>query len=69
MPWDRYIMENPELRQHLESMHKSELFEMGFLSHIDIKKAVENFKSNPKSNLGWMKQLFFTSLWYEISFQ
>lgn len=68
MPWDKYILENPELRDHLESMHLSPLFEMGFLSHLDIKQAVEDFKVNPTENLGWMKQLFFTSLWYREIF-
>jgi asparagine synthase (glutamine-hydrolysing) len=69
MPWDQYIVDNPELRDHLENMHQSPLFEMGFLAHLDIKKAVDSFKANPRENLGWMKQLFFTSLWYKEIFE
>lgn len=69
MPWEKYILENEQFRYHLDNMHESPIFNYGFLAHLDILQVVTEFKINPEKNQGWMKQLFFLSLWYETIFQ
>ncbi|WPR77805.1 asparagine synthase (glutamine-hydrolyzing) [Algoriphagus sp. NG3] len=69
MPWGKYILENDQFRKHLESMHESPIFKSGFLAHIEIHQVVKEFKANPGKNQGWMKQLFFLSLWYTTLFE
>lgn len=68
IPWDRYMLEIPELREHLESMHQSPLFEMGWLKYIQVEQIVKDFILNPKNNYHSIRQLFFTSYWYKIQF-
>jgi asparagine synthase (glutamine-hydrolysing) len=68
IPWAKYILENQVLREHLENMHHSPLFKLGWLNYLDIKQAVEEFKSNPVSNFPLMRSLFFNSYWYKIQF-
>lgn len=68
MPWDEYILNNPVFREHLEKMHQSDYFQFSFLKYVDVQGLVERFKQNPKEHYGFVKQLFFCSLWYELNF-
>lgn len=68
MPWDEYILNNKTFRNHLDTMHKSEFFQYSFLKYLDVHGLVNKFKENPKDNFGFMKQLFFNSLWFELTF-
>jgi len=68
IPWDKYMLEIPELREHLETMHQSPLFEMGWLKYLQVEKIVQEFILNPKKNYYTIRQLFFTSYWYKIQF-
>jgi asparagine synthase (glutamine-hydrolysing) len=68
IPWDKYMIEMPEFREHLETMHKSPLFEMGWLKYIQVEQIVKEFILNPKNNYHSIRQLFFTSYWYKIQF-
>lgn len=69
MPWDEYILGNPILREYLEKMHSSDFFQYSFLKYVDVRGLVERFKQNPKENYGFLKQIFFSSLWYELNFR
>ncbi len=69
MPWGKYILENDQFRKHLECMHESPIFKYGLLAHIDIRHVVNEFKAHPEKNQGWLKQLFFLSLWYTTLFE
>ncbi|MDI1323126.1 MAG: asparagine synthase (glutamine-hydrolyzing) [Algoriphagus sp.] len=68
IPWGEYMLNNPQLRDHLETMHQSPLFEMGWLKYIEVKKIVEEFKSDPVKNYTFIRQLFFNSYWYKTQF-
>ena len=68
IPWNEYFMDNPELRDHLENMHSSPLFQMGWLKYLDVKKVVSDFKDDPINNYTFIRQLFFNSYWYKTIF-
>jgi asparagine synthase (glutamine-hydrolysing) len=68
IPWNEYFLNNPELRDHLETMHESPLFEMGWLKYLDVKKVVQEFKLDPVRNYTFIRQLFFNSYWYKTIF-
>lgn len=69
MPWDEYILNNPIFREHLEKMPDSDFFKHSFLQYVDVKELRDQFVRNPAANFGFIKQLFFNSLWYELTFQ
>jgi asparagine synthase (glutamine-hydrolysing) len=69
IPWNEYMLNIPELRAHLENMHESPLFQMGWLKYIDVVKVVAEFKADPVRNYTFIRQLFFNSYWYHITFQ
>lgn len=68
IPWNKYFLEIPELRDHFENMHKSPLFEIGLFNYLDISKIVEDFKVNPVQNYSYVRSLFFNSYWYQVQF-
>lgn len=68
IPWNTYFLENPEFREHLETMHESPLFEMSWLNFLDVKEVVAQFKKDPVKNYTYIRQLFFNSYWYKIQF-
>jgi asparagine synthase (glutamine-hydrolysing) len=68
IPWNKYFLEIPELRDHLENMHKSPLFEIGLFNYLDISKIIEDFKVNPVQNYSYVRSLFFNSYWYQVQF-
>ena len=68
VPWNQYMLEVPELREHLETMHRSELFQMSWLKYIDVPSMVNEFKADPVKNYTFIRQLFFNSYWYQKTF-
>ena len=68
IPWNQYFINNPQLREHLETMHENPLFEMGWLKYLDVKKVVDDFKHDPIKNYTFIRQLFFNSYWYKNIF-
>ncbi|NVK53263.1 MAG: asparagine synthase (glutamine-hydrolyzing) [Flavobacteriaceae bacterium] len=69
IPWDRYFLEYDEFRDHLEHMHQSPLFQMGWLNYLDVKKIVQDFKHYPSKNYHLIRPLFFNSYWYKLQFR
>lgn len=68
IPWGKYFLENPVFRDHLETMHNSPFFQMGWLAYLDVKKIVAEFKADPEKNYPIMRLLFFNSFWFRIIF-
>lgn len=68
IPWAKYILQNPAFREHLENMHQNPIFQSSWMSYIDVKKAVSDFKADPISNFPLIRSLFFNSYWYKIQF-
>ncbi|MCS5488993.1 asparagine synthase (glutamine-hydrolyzing) [Algoriphagus limi] len=68
IPWSMYFLEVEEFREHLEHMHKSPLFEMGWLNYLDVKRVVNDFKKNPLGYNHLIRPLFFNSYWYKVIF-
>jgi asparagine synthase (glutamine-hydrolysing) len=66
VPWNRYILNMPYLREHFEQMDQSEIFRMDPFNQIDIKKIKDDFLNNQSQNELLARQLFFISLWYKI---
>jgi asparagine synthase (glutamine-hydrolysing) len=69
IPWGKYFLENPIFRDHLETMHESPLFQMGWLAYLDVKKIVKDCKADPSNNYSITRQLFFLSYWYKTVFE
>lgn len=68
IPWNEYFLHNEELRAHLETMHLSPLFSMGWLKYLDVRQVVEDFKKDNINNYTFIRQLFFNSYWYKQVF-
>ncbi|MDN3204730.1 asparagine synthase (glutamine-hydrolyzing) [Algoriphagus sediminis] len=69
IPWNEYMLNLPELREHLETMHENPLFQMSWLKYVDVKQIVNEFKANPIKNYTFIRQLFFNSYWYSKTFK
>ena len=69
IPWERYFIEIPFFKSHLENMHLCPLFQMGNLNQIDVTRIVKEFKSGDLRSLSLLKSLFFLSLWYNEIFK
>lgn len=68
IPWNEYILDVPQLRNHLETMHESDFFKIGWTQYIDVPAIVSQFKLDPRISNPFIRQLFFTSYWYEKTF-
>jgi asparagine synthase (glutamine-hydrolysing) len=69
IPWEKYFIEIPFFKSHLETMHLCPLFQMGNLHQIDVVKITKEFINGNNNSLSLLKTLFFLSLWYNETFK
>ncbi len=65
VPWIKFILQSQKLKHHWDTMEKCELFEMGWLKLIDVKKLRDNMHNSNTAEQALLRQLFFISLWWK----
>lgn len=65
VPWIRFILQSQKLKHHWDTMEECELFQIGWLKLIDVKKLRSNMNRNSSADLALLRQLFFISLWWK----
>lgn len=68
IPWGDYFRSNTVFQARLKKLHQSELFEMGILASLDIKKLTEQYVKGDKSSEILIRQLFMMEVWYDTYF-
>ena len=68
IPWEEIMQNNPYFRQHLDTMHQSNFFQLGNMSQINVEEIVNQFKHGNLADYAMVRQLFFLSLWYNVYF-
>lgn len=69
VPWESLILNQPILREQLENLPNSGLFQLKPYCFLDIKGIVEGFKKDPVRYYPIIRQVFFTALWYRVNFE
>lgn len=67
-PWAEYIKEDEYFRHHLFNLDKSDIFKIGILNKIQIKKIRDEF-INHNYHQSLIIQLIFISIWYDNYFK
>ena len=62
-PWGDYITKSPAFKEELESFIKSDIFQIPYLEHIDIKKLVKNLKNGDNRMTVYIMPLFSLHIW------
>lgn len=69
IPWQQYIRQTPEFKEHLLNMHTNPICTDTILYHLNVKQLVQEFLqgSNEKNYL--VVNLFMLSYWYKEAFR
>lgn len=62
-PWGDYVTKSPAFKEELESFIKSDIFQIPYLEHIDIKKLVKNLKNGDNRMTVYIMPLFSLHIW------
>lgn len=62
-PWGDYITKSPAFKDELESFSKSDLFQMPYFEHINIKKLVQNLQKGDITMTPYIMPLFMMHIW------
>lgn len=69
VPWDTLILSMPYLRDILDDLPNSGLFNYKPYCYLDIKGIVDSFKKDPVHYYPTIRQIYFTAWWYRIHFE
>ena len=62
-PWGDYITKSPAFKEELESFSKSDLFQIPYFEHINIKKLVQNLQKGDITMTSYIMPLFMMHIW------
>ncbi|MFV8393783.1 asparagine synthase (glutamine-hydrolyzing) [Flavobacterium sp. LB2P6] len=62
-PWGDYITKSPAFKEELESFSKSDLFQIPYFEHINIKKLVQNLQKGDITMTPYIMPLFMMHIW------
>jgi asparagine synthase (glutamine-hydrolysing) len=62
-PWGDYITKSPAFKDELESFSKSDLFQIPYFEHINIKKLVQNLQKGDITMTPYIMPLFMMHIW------
>ncbi|MFV8372529.1 asparagine synthase (glutamine-hydrolyzing) [Flavobacterium sp. LB2P74] len=62
-PWGVYITKSPAFKEELESFSKSDLFQIPYFEHINIKKLVQNLQKGDITMTPYIMPLFMMHIW------
>ena len=62
-PWGDYITKIPVFKEELESFLKSDIFQMPYFEHINIKQLVLRLQNGDKSMIPYIMPLFTMHIW------
>jgi asparagine synthase (glutamine-hydrolysing) len=62
-PWGDYITTSPAFKDELESFKKSEIFNIPYFEHINIKKLVQQLKNGDTQMTAYVMPLFMMHIW------
>ena len=62
-PWGDYITKSPAFKDELESFSKSDLFQIPYFEHINIKKLVQNLQKLDITMTPYIMPLFMMHIW------
>ena len=62
-PWGDYITKSPAFKEELESFLKSDIFQMPYFEHINIKKLVLNLQNGNNRMTPYIMPLFSMHIW------
>jgi len=65
VPWIKFILQSQKLKYHWDNMESCELFKMGWLKFIEVKKLRDNIHNSNTAEQALLRQLFFISLWWK----
>jgi asparagine synthase (glutamine-hydrolysing) len=68
IPWFDLMTNNQYFRAHLLNMHSSEIFQHGFFWMVNVQSLSNDYVKGNREHSNLVFQLFFLSLWYEVSF-
>ena len=62
-PWGDYITKSPAFKDELDSFSKSDLFQIPYFEHINIKKLVQNLQKGDVTMTPYIMPLFMMHIW------
>ncbi|MDI5887287.1 asparagine synthase (glutamine-hydrolyzing) [Flavobacterium yafengii] len=62
-PWGDYITKSPAFKDELESFTKSDLFQIPYFEHINVKKLVQNLQKGEATMTPYIMPLFMMHIW------
>ncbi|WP_309640799.1 asparagine synthase (glutamine-hydrolyzing) [Flavobacterium sp.] len=62
-PWGDYITKSPEFKEELESFSRSDMFQMPYFEHINIKKLIQNLQQGDTRMVSYIMPLFMMHIW------
>jgi len=62
-PWGDYITQSPAFKDELESFKKSDIFQMPYFEHINIKKLVQQLQNGDTQMTPYIMPLFMMHIW------
>jgi asparagine synthase (glutamine-hydrolysing) len=62
-PWGDYLIKSPAFKDKLESFSKSDLFQMPYFEHINIKTLIKNLEKGDIRIVPYIMPLFMMHIW------
>lgn len=62
-PWGDYITKSPAFKEELESFTKSDLFQIPYFEHLNIRKLVQNLQKGDTRMTPYIMPLFMMHIW------
>lgn len=62
-PWGDYLIKSPAFKDELESFSKSDLFQMPYFEHINIKTLIKNLEKGDIRIVPYIMPLFMMHIW------
>ena len=63
VPWGDYITKSPAFKEELESFTKSDLFQIPYFEHLNIRKLVQNLQKGDTRMTPYIMPLFMMHIW------
>lgn len=61
--WGDYIVKSPAFKDELESLSRSDMFQMAYFKNIKAKKLVQNLKKGDAKMTPYIMPLFMMHIW------
>jgi asparagine synthase (glutamine-hydrolysing) len=68
-PWKDYLLNYPSIKNELEDMINSPIFEIKYLDNVNPKKLIQEFKNGNDKLVPFIMPIFMFHIWHKYYFQ